>query len=122
MSTTEQNDSSRFSESATNTPTQDSEEELLTRAVLRLNAHVLGFVLGILFSLGIFVATNWLVIKSGDVVGPHLSLLSQYFIGYSVSFVGSLIGVLYAFVLGYVSGLIIAWVYNQIVAVSLRKN
>jgi hypothetical protein len=122
MSTTEKNDSSRFSESATNTPTQDFEEELLTRAVLRLNAHVLGFVLGILFSLGIFVATNWLVIKRGAVIGPHLSLLSQYFIGYSVSFVGSLIGVLYAFVLGYVSGLIIAWVYNQIVAVSLRKN
>jgi len=122
MSTTEKNDSSRFSESATNTPTQDLEEELLTRAVLRLNAHVLGFVLGILFSLGIFVATNWLVIKRGNVVGPHLSLLSQYFIGYSVSFVGSLIGVLYAFVLGYVSGLIIAWVYNQIVAVSLPKN
>ena len=122
MSTTEKNDSSSFSESATNTPQQDFEEELLTRAVLRLNAHVLGFVLGILFSLGIFVATNWLVIKSGDVVGPHLSLLSQYFIGYSVSFVGSLIGMLYAFVLGYISGLIIAWVYNQIVAVSLRKN
>ena len=122
MSTTEKNDSSSFSESATNTPPQDFEEELLTRAVLRLNAHVLGFVLGILFSLGIFVATNWLVIKSGDVVGPHLSLLSQYFIGYSVSFVGSLIGMLYAFVLGYISGLIIAWVYNQIVAVSLRKN
>jgi hypothetical protein len=122
MSATEKKDTSSVSESAKNIPTQDSEEELLTRAVLRLNANVLGFVLGVLFSLGIFVATNWLVIKSGDVVGPHLSLLSQYFIGYSVSFVGSLIGVLYAFVLGYVSGLIIAWVYNQIVAVSLRKN
>ena len=85
--------------------------------VLWLNVRALGLVLGLLCGMVIFVATNWLVIKGGDPVGPHLSLLGQYFIGYRVSFVGSLIGFAYAFALGAASGVLIGWVYNRIVEV-----
>jgi hypothetical protein len=91
------------------------EEQLLRRAVVRLSGQVLGIVLGVIAALGIFIATNWLVIKGGDVVGPHLGLLSQFFIGYSVTFVGSLVGAAYGFVVGYLTGLIIGWVYNAVV-------
>ena len=122
MRRTENNESSPFTESGHDAPSPEYTDELLTEAVLRLNGNILGIVLGILFALVIFIATNWLVIKGGSVVGPHLGLLSQYFIGYSVSFVGSLIGVLYAFVCGYVSGLIIAWIYNDIVVMMARKS
>jgi hypothetical protein len=55
-------------------------DEKLFSSVLLLNAKVVGLALGLIFGLGIFVATNWLVIKGGDRVGPHLILLSQYFI------------------------------------------
>jgi hypothetical protein len=92
-----------------------AEEQALKRAVVRLNGHVLGFVLGTIGALIIFAATNWLVLKGGDVVGPHLGLLGNYFIGFSVSFLGSLVGAVYAFVLGYISGLLIGWIYNAIV-------
>lgn len=92
-----------------------AEEELLKQAVQRLNGNVLGLVIGIIGGLIIFVATNWLVIKGGEVVGPHLSLLSQFFIGYSVTFVGSLIGAAYGFVTGYLGGRIIGWIYNGVV-------
>ena len=44
-----------------------------------------------ILALGLFIATNWLVIKGGERVGPHLQLLSQYFIGYRVTFLGSFI-------------------------------
>ena len=91
------------------------EEQLLKRAVVRLSGQVLGIVLGVIAALGIFIATNWLVIKGGDVVGPHLGLLSQFFIGYSVTFVGSLVGAAYGFLVGYLTGLIIGWVYNAVV-------
>jgi hypothetical protein len=94
--------------------TPKSDEELVS-AVLRLNGRVLGIAFGLVGGFIIFVATNWLVIKGGDVVGPHLGLLSQFFFGYSVSFVGSFIGMAYGFVTGYVSGWIVAWVYNRIV-------
>lgn len=93
---------------------QDQEEELLRRALVRLSGNVLGLVFGVLLGLTIFAATNWLILKGGPVVGPHLSLLSQFFIGYTVTFAGSLVGMLYGFVGGYLAGFFIAWVYNLV--------
>jgi hypothetical protein len=99
-----------------------SEEEKLLKAVVRLNAKMLGLILGLLFGMTIFIATNWLVIKGGpvthsgkEIVGPHLQLLSQFFIGYSVSFSGSIIGFLYGFAVGTLGGTLIGWIYNRIV-------
>jgi len=98
-----------------------SEEEKLYRAVVVLNSKMLGLVLGVLFGLIIFIATNWLVLKGGYrtpdgryVVGPHLQLLSQFFIGYRVSFLGSIIGFLYGFAVGTLGGAAIGWIYNKI--------
>lgn len=96
------------------------DEEKLFKGVLRLNAKFLGLVLGLLLGLAIFIATNWLLIKAQatpgeeQVIGPHLQLLSQFFIGYRVSFVGSIIGFLYGFALGTIIGTAIGFVYNKI--------
>jgi hypothetical protein len=90
-------------------------EERLFSGVLWLNTKILGLSLGLLCGLGVFIATNWLVLKGGKVVGPHLQLLSQYFIGYRVSFFGSFIGFAYGFALGTLSGSLIGWIYNRIV-------
>ena len=90
------------------------EEVVLTR-LLRLNAVVHGVVAGIVVGLGVFIATNWLVLKGGRVVGPHLSLLDQFFIGYRVTFVGSLIGFAYGFFCGFIGGYFIARMYNWLV-------
>jgi hypothetical protein len=97
------------------------EKVVLTR-LLRLNAMAQGVVTGIIAGLGVFIATNWLVLKGGDVVGPHLGLLGQFFIGYEVSFVGSLIGFIYAFVTGFALGYFVARIYNGIVDVRDRKR
>jgi ABC-type dipeptide/oligopeptide/nickel transport system permease subunit len=91
-------------------------EEKLFSGVLLLNAKVVGLAFGLILGLGIFVATNWLIIKGGDRVGPHLILLSQYFIGYRVTFLGSLIGAAYGFALGTICGALMGWIYNKIVA------
>jgi hypothetical protein len=90
------------------------EKIVLTRLV-RLNATLQGIVTGLVVGLGIFVATNWLVLKGGNVVGPHLSLLGQFFIGYTVSFLGSLIGFSYGFLSGFAVGSLVAILYNWIV-------
>ena len=99
-----------------------NEEERLFSGALRLNFKMMGLILGIVFGLVVFIATNWLVIKGGPVspegtyvVGPHLQLLSQFFIGYRVSFLGSIIGFFYGFALGTFSGAAIGWIYNKIV-------
>jgi hypothetical protein len=94
---------------------ENPEELILKQAVLRISGHILGFVMGIIGALIIFVATNWLVLKGGEEVGPHLGLLGQFFYGYEVTFPGSFIGAAYGFVTGYISGLVIGWVYNAVV-------
>jgi hypothetical protein len=101
---------------------KSNDEQVLFQGVLRLNAKIWGLVCGILFGLVIFIATNWLVIKGGHidattgeyVVGPHLQLLSQFFIGYRVSFLGSIIGFFWGFALGTLGGAFIGLIYNKV--------
>lgn len=95
----------------------EREEELLEKAVVRLNAKLTGLVLGFLFGFGLFLATIILVIKGGDVVGPHLGLLSQYFPGYRVTFLGSFVGFFYGFLTGFWVGWLIGTVYNRVAKV-----
>jgi hypothetical protein len=91
------------------------EDVVLTR-IIRLNAMVQGLVTGLLGGLVVFVATNWLVLKGGPVVGPHLALLGQFFIGYRVTFLGSLVGFAYGFASSFLAGYFVATVYNRVVA------
>jgi len=93
---------------------QPEDEKVLFQGVLWLNSKFIGLAIGITCGLAIFIATNWLVIKGGDPVGPNLQLLSQYFIGYRVSFLGSLIGFVYGFAVGTFAGALIGWIYNRI--------
>jgi len=97
-------------------------EEVILSRIMKLNATVQGFVTGTIAGFVILVATNWLVLKGGYVVGPHLSLLSQFFIGYRVTFVGSLIGFTYAFALGFVLGYLVAKMYNWIAGLKEGKR
>jgi hypothetical protein len=95
-------------------------EEIVLARMVRLNAKVQGVVTGLVTALAIFMATNWLVLKGGEVVGPHLGLLAQFFIGYRVTFGGSLIGAAYGFVCGFVVGTLVATMYNWLV--NLREG
>jgi len=90
------------------------QDEQLHQAIRRLNQRAWGVAFGLLLGLGLFVATNVLVIKGGPDVGQHLILLRQYFPGYRVTFLGSLIGFVYAFVLGYAFGRLVGTVYNRL--------
>lgn len=83
-------------------------------ALLRLNARAWGIAFGLLLGLGLFVATLVLVIRGGDVVGPHLGLLGVYLPGYSVTAAGGFIGFVYMFVIGYGLGRLVGSVYNAV--------
>jgi hypothetical protein len=91
-------------------------ERELRRAVVKLNERAWGAAGALVAGLGLFFATNILVLRGGENVGAHLGLLRNYFPGYRVTFFGSLIGFVYAFVLGYVIGRMIGWMYNRMVA------
>lgn len=94
----------------------------LLDSVVRMNVKFVALALGLIMGLTFFLITNWLLIKGGHissageyVVGPHLQLLSQVFIGYQVSFLGSIIGFFYGFAIGTLAGSAVGLLYNKIV-------
>lgn len=97
----------------------DSTQEV-SRAVARLKAGVLALVFGGLFGVGLFTMTAWLVVKGGQQVGLHLQLLRNYFWGYSVSWPGAFVGLLYGALVGGVIGWTIGMIYNRIVGLRTR--
>ena len=87
----------------------------LDQAIRRLNARAWGISVGLICGLGLFLATNLLILRGGPNVGQHLGLLRAYFPGYSVTFLGSLVGFVYTFVIGYGLGRVVGTVYNKLV-------
>jgi hypothetical protein len=124
MTTQQETESPSFQQQIEMTKTKSTvaEDKILKQAVLRLNGHVLGFVIAVIGALIVFAATNWLVLKGGDNVGAHLGLLGHFFIGYDVTFVGSFIGAAYGFIVGYLGGLLIGWVYNAVIFLKSGKS
>lgn len=91
----------------------DTKSDQMDRAIILLNGKLLGIALGLFSGAALFLMTIFLVVKGGPHVGEHLNLLSAFFPGYSVSYLGSLIGFGYAFVTGFISGLVLGTIYNK---------
>lgn len=94
-------------------PNDEAATASLRVRVLRLDAIAQALSTGVIAALGLFIATNWLVLKGGPVVGPNLALLAQFFPGYRVTFAGSLIGAGWAFLYAGAAGYIVSRVYNR---------
>jgi hypothetical protein len=91
-----------------------AEQQAIRKTIARIHEQGWGIAFGLLFAVVLLAATNILVLQGGSVIGPHLSLLRWYFPGYSVTVGGSLIGAMYAFVVGYGVGRSIATIYNRL--------
>ncbi|MFN0277188.1 MAG: hypothetical protein ACKVRN_01160 [Pyrinomonadaceae bacterium] len=98
----------------------DATEELIIQSLAKLDGKALGVAIGLLMGLGIFVATNLLIFKGGEVIGPNLALLNQFFIGYEITFVGSLIGMIYGIIVGFAIGWLIAAIRNFVVMMYMQ--
>ena len=94
-------------------------DQVIIEAFARLDRTALGLAVGTLSGLIIFLATIILVIKGGEVVGPNLALLSQFFFGYTVTISGAFIGLVYGFVAGFVVGWLIGLLRNSLVSAYL---
>ena len=92
----------------------DQEKRDLERAFQRTSEQGWGLALGFLAALAVFAATVVLLFRGGQNVGQHLSLLSVYLPGYSVTWPGALIGAGYFFFIGYGAGRTIATIYNRV--------
>lgn len=96
------------------------QKDEISRAIARIRTNALAAVFAVIGGIGLFGMTAWLLIKGGAEIGPHLQLLSNYFIGYSVTWWGSVVGLFYGALTGGVVGWAVGTTYNKIV--SLRQG
>jgi hypothetical protein len=95
-------------------PLTPSEEHVVRKVLARAHEQGWGVAFGLVCGIGLFLATAILVVQGGPNPGPHLGLLRVYFPGYSVTWLGSVIGFVYAFVGGYAIGRTVATIYNRL--------
>ncbi|GJM15173.1 MAG: hypothetical protein DHS20C13_05000 [Thermodesulfobacteriota bacterium] len=84
----------------------------IIRAFSKLDKLAFATALGIVAGMAVFVATIFLILKGGNVIGPNLNLLGQYFIGYTVSIKGAFIGFGYSFLWAFIFGWLFAYLRN----------
>ena len=89
-----------------------SPDDLLIATFVKLDKTALGVAFGALLGLGIFLATLLIAIKGGDRISRILGLLSQFFMGYSVTVGGSFVGLAYGFIVGFILGWLLAFLRN----------
>lgn len=77
---------------------------------MELRKRALGLSIGLIWGLTIMLGTWWLLL--GHYRGEVISKLSQFYIGYSYSWGGAVIGFVWGFVDGFIVGVLIAWFYN----------
>jgi protoporphyrinogen oxidase len=94
----------------------EAKAELLAPAFARMDKPAFAASVGTASGLVIFLATLWLVLKGGEVVGPNLRFLENYFIGYTVTTEGAFLAFGYAFVWGFLFGWMFAYLRNLILA------
>ena len=90
-------------------------KEAFAQTFAKLDRFAFGLSTGAMSGLLLFLATLVLVLRGGDVVGPNLGLLEQYFFGYSVTLPGSLLGLAYGFLGGFIAGWSFALLRNAAV-------
>jgi hypothetical protein len=98
-----------------NTANSDRGELIVRAAFARFDLVALATATGCVCALGLWVATAILLMKGappGVSVGPHLALLANFLPGFSVSWPGSFVGLIYGFLIGAVLGILVAAVWN----------
>ena len=102
-------------------PARSISDAAIIRAFSRMDKFGFATAIGTVSGLFMFMATLWLVIKGGQVVGPNLQLISQYFPGYAVTVRGAFDGLLFGFTSGFLFGWLFAYLRNALLALYLYR-
>ncbi len=93
----------------------DPVQTVLVRAFAPMHKRALGMAVGISAALGVFLLTAFhLVLASPE--AANIELLSQYFYGYRVDWLGAVIGAWWGGVVGFVAGWFFAFSRNFVLA------
>jgi hypothetical protein len=77
---------------------------------MRLNVKAFALTSGLLWGVGLFLITLWIVLLDGPTAEP--TLIGRIYRGYSITPLGSLAGLGWGFFDGLFGGAVFAWLYN----------
>ncbi len=87
---------------------------------MKFNIKAFALSCGLLWGFGLLFITWWIIAFDGAT--GEATLFGRVYRGYSISPLGSLIGLAWALPDGMIGGAIFAWVYNLIVARKMRPS
>ena len=93
-------------------------EHTLLGSLVRLNMAIMAGIAGLFGGAALWLATVILLLRGGEQVGKHLSLLSVFLPGYEVIWTGAWIGLFWGALGGAISGALLYWSYAR----SLREK
>ncbi len=96
----------------TRTDMTPSPDEIIATVFAKLDPVALGGAVGVVSGLGLFLTTAVLLLKGGPKIGPHLSLLCHYLLGFELTWSGAFVGFIEAGVGGFILGYLGAWLRN----------
>ena len=99
------------------TPPADEVPEKLLLVFQPIHKRAMGVAFGVLAGTAVFLATVVMFLRGGS--GYPLTLLGEYFYGYTVSWPGAFIGLLWGGLVGFVFGWFFAFCRNLVIAVWL---
>ncbi|MBN2223373.1 MAG: bacteriophage holin [Deltaproteobacteria bacterium] len=77
---------------------------------MKLSVKALALTSGILWGLGLFFATWWIILMNGE--SSETTFIGMIYRGYSLTPLGSVFGLVWGFFDGLIGGAIFAWLYN----------
>jgi hypothetical protein len=78
---------------------------------MKINTKALALSMGILGGLAVFLLTVWFLVMGYS--GNLLDKLGSVYLGYSVSWIGAVIGFAYGFFDGLIGGALLGYFYNK---------
>jgi hypothetical protein len=79
---------------------------------MRLNVMAFALACGIIWGLGLFFLTWWIMAFEGAT--REVTLIGHLYRGYNISPVGSVVGLIWGSIDAFIGGAIFAWLYNVI--------
>ncbi len=79
---------------------------------MKLDVKAFALTCSLLWGMGLFGLTWWILLLDGP--STDVTLLGRIYRGYSITAVGSGIGLLWALADGFVGGAVFAWLYNRL--------
>ena len=79
---------------------------------MRLDIKAFALTVSLFGGIALFLITWWIIAFEG--ASGDVTLVGRVYLGYSISPLGSLVGLIWALVDGLIAGAIFAWLYNTL--------